>query len=67
MIELEAGKALEVNPKEDTGGATGCWPHQARVTPTELIMAVNRAQLRPGARPQARRTEMGLLNQAFYK
>jgi hypothetical protein len=56
MIELEPGKTLDINLKEDTQGrdrviltlsAQGCdlvlTPHQARVLATELIMAVNRA------------------------
>ena len=59
MIELGAGKTLEVNLKEDARGrdrvvvaleAYGCaidlTPHQARVLATELIMTVNRAEVR---------------------
>jgi hypothetical protein len=59
MIELEPGKTLDINLKEDTQGrdrviltlsAQGCdlvlTPHQARVLATELIMAVNRAEVR---------------------
>jgi len=59
MIELEQGGKLEVNLHEDPKGrervvmalqAQGCelslTPHQARVLATELIMAVNRAEVR---------------------
>jgi hypothetical protein len=59
MIELEQGGALDVNLREDSHGkdhvvialqAYGCElnlnPHQARVLATELIMAVNRAEVR---------------------
>jgi len=59
MIELEPGKSLDINLKEDEQGrdrvilavqAEGCelnlTPHQARVLATELIMAVNRAEVR---------------------
>ena len=59
MIELEPGNALDIALKEDTHGrdrvvvtlqAHGCelnlTPHQARVLATELIMAVNRAEVR---------------------
>lgn len=59
MIELEPGKSLDISLKEDTNGrdrvilalqAEGCelnlTPHQARVLATELIMAVNRAEVR---------------------
>ncbi len=59
MIELEPGKSLDISLKEDTNGrdrvilavlADGCelnlTPHQARVLATELIMAVNRAEVR---------------------
>jgi hypothetical protein len=89
MIELESGNTLELNLKEDAQGrdcvvlavpAQGCSlelsPHQARVLATELIMAVNRAEVRgnlknsengmvPGDQPadQGR----GLFNQAFAK
>lgn len=64
MIELEAGKMLEVNIREDARGrdrvvvalhAYGCaidlTPHQARVLATELIMAVNRAEVRSNPKP----------------
>ena len=59
MIELEPGKSLDINLKEDSQGrdrvivalqTQGCelnlTPHQARVLATELIMAVNRAEVR---------------------
>ncbi len=59
MIELEPGKTLDINLKEDSQGrdrvivalqTPGCelnlTPHQARVLATELIMAVNRAEVR---------------------
>jgi hypothetical protein len=59
MIELEQGGALDINLREDSHGkdrvvivlqAHGCElnlaPHQARVLATELIMAVNRAEVR---------------------
>jgi hypothetical protein len=87
MIELKAGKWLEVNLKEDADGRDqvvlethGCavdlTPHQARVLATELIMAVNRAEVRSnlkhsqntrvsGAQPDTRKR--GLFNQAWAK
>jgi hypothetical protein len=59
MIELEPGKTLDITLQEDAQGrdrviltlqAQGCdlnlTPHQARVLATELIMAVNRAEVR---------------------
>jgi hypothetical protein len=59
MIELEPGNTLDINLKEDAQGrdrveitlqAQECslnlTPHQARVLATELIMAVNRAEVR---------------------
>jgi hypothetical protein len=59
MTELEPGNAFAVTLKEDVHGhdnvvvtlhAHGCkfnlTPHQARVLATELIMAVNRAEVR---------------------
>ena len=68
MIELEPGNALDINLKEDAQGrdrvvlslqAHGCalnlTPHQARVLATELIMAVNRAEVRNNLK-QATRT-----------
>jgi hypothetical protein len=88
MIELATGKALEVNLKEDAQGrgqvvvtlqARGCaidlTPHQARVLATELIMAVNRAEIRNnlkhrqsmGGSAQPGGQKRGLFNQAFAK
>jgi hypothetical protein len=59
MIELNQGGALDISLQEDSHGrdsvilaltAQGCelslTPHQARVLATELIMAVNRAEVR---------------------
>ena len=88
MIELEPGNALDITLKEDAQGrdrvvvtleAHGCelnlTPHQARVLATELIMAVNRAEVRSnlkhspnmvrGSQPVTQKR--GLLNQAFAK
>lgn len=88
MIELEPGNNLDISLKEDAQGrdrveitlqAHGCsldlTPHQARVLATELIMAVNRAEVRSnlkhsqnvtrGAQPIEQRR--GLFNQAFAK
>lgn len=87
MIELERGNALEINLKEDTQGrdrvvmtlqAHGCsldlTPHQARVLATELIMAVNRAEVRSNlkrspstARKQPGAQKRGLFEEAFAK
>ncbi|MFN3543386.1 MAG: hypothetical protein ACK4UX_00835 [Thiobacillus sp.] len=88
MIELSPGNALDISLKEDAQGRDlvevtlqphGCMlsltPHQARVLATELIMAVNRAEVRSnlkhshnmvrgsGSAPQKR----GLFSQAFAK
>jgi hypothetical protein len=59
MIELEPGNVLDINLKDDGHGrdrvvvtlqAYGyeltMTPHQARVLATELIMSVNRAEVR---------------------
>lgn len=59
MIEMESGKVLDIKLKEDAQGrdrvvltlesqayALSLTPHQARVLATELIMAVNRAEVR---------------------
>ena len=58
MIEMENGGSLNINLREDSHGrdrvaltlGQGCTlelsPHQARVLATELIMAVNRAEVR---------------------
>jgi hypothetical protein len=88
MIELEPGNALDIALKEDAHGrdrvvvtleAHGCelnlTPHQARVLATELIMAVNRAEVRGnlkhsqnmvrGVQPAGQKR--GLFAQAFAK
>jgi hypothetical protein len=89
MVELKSGNTLEINLKQDAQGrdcvvlalpAHGCSldlsPHQARVLATELIMAVNRAEVRSnlmhnqnslerGSQPAERKG--GLFNQAFAK
>ncbi|MCA1979261.1 MAG: hypothetical protein LDL19_08500 [Thiobacillus sp.] len=58
MIELESGNVLDIKLKEDAQGrdrvelalqgdcTLSLTPHQARVLATELIMAVNRAEVR---------------------
>ena len=88
MIELGPGNTLEIRLKEDAQGrdcvevalqahrcSLNLTPHQARVLATELIMAVNRAEVRGnlkhnqevarGAQPIEQRR--GLFNQAFAK
>ena len=88
MIELEPGNILDISLKEDAQGrdrveltlqSHGCalnlTPHQARVLATELIMAVNRAEVRSnlkhsqnmvrGTRPAEQKR--GLFHQAFAK
>jgi hypothetical protein len=89
MIELEPGNTLEINLKEDSQGrdrvmlalqAQGCvldlTPHQARVLATELIMAVNRAEVRSNLRHSqnnmvrggpSTEQKRGLFHQAFAK
>ncbi|MGK2950762.1 MAG: hypothetical protein ACSLEZ_00065 [Thiobacillus sp.] len=87
MIELEAGNSLEINLKEDSHGrdrvqltlgaqgALDLTPHQARVLATELIMAVNRAEVRSNLKhsqnmvrgAQASSQKHGLFHQAFAK
>lgn len=88
MIELEPGNELNINLKEDPHGrdrvvvalqSLGCelnmTPHQARVLATELIMAVNRAEVRSNLKHShnmVRGTQMpeqrrGLFNQALAK
>jgi hypothetical protein len=89
MIELESGNTLELNLKEDAQGrdcvalavpALGCsldlTLHQARVLATELIMAVNRADVRRNLKhsqngivsgDQPANHGRGLFNQAFAK
>ncbi|HMM47223.1 MAG TPA: hypothetical protein PKC12_04505 [Thiobacillaceae bacterium] len=88
MIEVGNGKTMQINLREDANGrdwvaltlpATGCafdlTPHQARVLATELIVAVNRAEVRrhlkrgpttalgPVSDPEKR----GLFRQTFAK
>jgi hypothetical protein len=88
MIELEPGNALDIALKEDAHGrdrvvvtleAHGCelnlTPHQARVLATELIMAVNRAEVRGNLKhsqnmvrsSQPAEHKRSLFNQAFAK
>ena len=88
MIELEPGNALDINLKEDAQGrdrvvvtlqahgyALNLTPHQARVLATELIMAVNRAEVRSNLKhsqstlrgAQAIEKKRGLFDQAFAK
>lgn len=88
MIELESGKALDISLKEDTQGRDrvvltldaqtsplSLSPHQARVLATELIMAVNRAEVRNNLKHShnmvrekpAVEPKRGLFSQAFAK
>jgi len=88
MIELESGKALDISLKEDaqgrdrvvltleaSGNTLNLSPHQARVLATELIMAVNRAEVRNNLKhshslvreKQPTEPKRGLLSQAFAK
>jgi hypothetical protein len=90
MIELESGKALDISLKEDAqgrdrvvltfeaaGSALNLSPHQARVLATELIMAVNRAEVRNNLKhshshsmvreKQPAEPKRGLFGQAFAK
>ncbi len=88
MIELEPGNALDINLKEDSQGrdqveltlqAHGCslnlTPHQARVLATELIMAVNRSEVRNNLKnnqnmvrgTQSLEQKRSLFNQAYAK
>ena len=88
MIEIEPGNMLEINLKEDSQGrdrvmlalqAQGCvlnlTPHQARVLATELIMAVNRAEVRSNLKHgqnvvravPSTEQRRSLFNQAFAK
>ncbi len=89
MIELEPGNTLDINLKEDSQGrdrvelslvAHDCrltlTPHQARVLATELIMAVNRAEVRSNLKHSqnvvrssqpAEQKKRGLFHQAFAK
>ncbi|OJW75415.1 hypothetical protein [Thiobacillus sp. 65-1402] len=88
MIELEPGNALDIALQEDSHGrdrvvvmlqAHGCelnlTPHQARVLATELIMAVNRAEVRSNLKHnpnmvrgvQPAEQKRSLFSQAFAK
>lgn len=88
MIELEPGNTLDIALKEDAQGRDrveltlqplGCalnlTPHQARVLATELIMAVNRAEVRSNLKHnqnvvrgnQSAEPRRGLFHQAFAK
>ena len=88
MIELEQGGKLEVNLGEDAQGrervvvatqSRECemtlTPHQARVLATELIMAVNRAEVRNNLKnshnmvrnSQKAEPKRSLFHQAFAK
>jgi len=88
MIELEPGNMLDIALKEDTHGRDhvvvtlqthGCelnlTPHQARVMATELIMAVNRAEVRGNLKhnqnvvrdTQSTKQKRSLFKQAFAK
>ena len=87
MIELEQGVALDINLQEDAAGKDrvvmtlqgncelSLTPHQARVLATELIMAVNRAEVRSNlqrSESMVRKSgtdasRRGLFQQAFAK
>lgn len=89
MIELEPGNVLDIALQEDAQGrdcvvlslqahecALNLTPHQARVLATELIMAVNRAEVRNNLRHNqnmvrggqpAPEHKRGRLHQAFAK
>lgn len=88
MIELETGYALDIGLKEDTQGrdrveltlqdtcTLALTPHQARVLATELIMAVNRAEVRNNLKHSQNMVRgnqalaghrRGLFSQAFAK
>ena len=88
MIEIEPGNALDINLKEDAQGrdrvvltfqpqgrALSLTPHQARVLATELIMAVNRAEVRNNLKrshnmvrdTQSAEQKRSLFNPAFAK
>ncbi len=89
MITLDSGSALSITLAEDTQGrdqvvlslpdlegVLGLTPHQARVLATELIMAVNRAEVRNNLRhspksmvrsTQETPQKRGLFSQAFAK
>jgi hypothetical protein len=87
MIELESGNSLDINLKEDAQGrdrivltllgldsTLNLTPHQARVLATELIMAVNRAEVRNNLKKNQNAVrsvqveqKRGLFSQAFAK
>ena len=88
MIELEPGSVLDVALQEDAQGrdcvvlsvqphecTLNLTPHQARVLATELIMAVNRAEVRSKLKQshnmarheRAGATKPGLFDQVFAK
>jgi hypothetical protein len=88
MIELESGNSLDIKLHEDIQGSDrvvlalqgqghslSLTPHQARVLATELIMAVNRAEVRNNLKrghnlvrgSQASEIKRGPFNQAFAK
>lgn len=88
MIELEPGNTLDISLQEDAQGrdrvvlgvpSHGCvlnlTPHQARVLATELIMAVNRAEVRNNLKnnqnlvrgSKTGELARGAMNQAFAK
>lgn len=84
-MELDNGAAVSINLEEDASGkdrvvfavSNGACelklsPHQARVLATELIMAVNRAEVRGNLRrshnlSRSTETGRGLFQQAFAK
>jgi hypothetical protein len=86
MMELNNGNKVDITLEEDEGGKDQIvftldeinqiklTPHQARVLATELIMAVNRAEVRGNLKrshnfsrkPEAS-TGSGLFQQAFAK
>lgn len=86
MIEVGNDKRVQIDLREDDSGrdwvaitlpATGCvfdlTPHQARVLATELIMAVNRAEVRRNLKhgqtvtPMPDRLKRGLFRQPSAK
>ena len=88
MIELESGNSLDIKLHEDIQGrdrvvlalqeqgyTLNLTPHQARVLATELIMAVNRAEVRNNLKrghnlvrnAPAGEFKRGQFNQAYAK
>ncbi|HQS99364.1 MAG: hypothetical protein B7Y26_08660 [Hydrogenophilales bacterium 16-64-46] len=86
MIELDSGDTLNIHLKEDAQGrdrvelllqqcTLALTPHQARVLATELIMAVNRAEVRNNLKnsqnmvrgAQSPNQKRGLFSQAFAR